>query len=93
LRRDNAGPYTAAATLETTQKLKFELLPHPAYSPDIAPSDYHISEPVRDGLRGRQFANDEEVKAVERTWLRLRPKRRSQMALHQEARGEARGLR
>jgi hypothetical protein len=32
----------AAATTETIQKLKFVLLPHPAHSPDLAPSDYPI---------------------------------------------------
>jgi hypothetical protein len=32
----------AEMTIETIQKLKFELLPHPAHSSDLAPSDYHI---------------------------------------------------
>jgi hypothetical protein len=30
LHHDNAGPHTAAATVETIMKLKFELLSHPA---------------------------------------------------------------
>jgi histone-lysine N-methyltransferase SETMAR len=42
LHHDNARPYAAAATIETIQKLNFELLPHPPYSPDMARSDYHL---------------------------------------------------
>jgi hypothetical protein len=42
----------AAATIETILKLKFELLPHPAYSPELAPYDYHISRLLKDALHG-----------------------------------------
>jgi histone-lysine N-methyltransferase SETMAR len=40
LHNENARPHAAAATIETIKKLNFELLPHPHYSPDLAPSDY-----------------------------------------------------
>jgi histone-lysine N-methyltransferase SETMAR len=56
-------PHTAAVTVET-KKFEFELLPHPSYSPDLAPSDYHIFRPLRDALHGHQSANNEEVKGV-----------------------------
>jgi len=61
LHHDNARPHTAAATVETVQQLGFELLQHPPYSPDLAPSDYHIFGPLKEALRGRRFASDEEV--------------------------------
>jgi hypothetical protein len=54
----------AAATIETTQKLKFKLFPHPAYCPDLAPSDYHIFGPFRDALCGCCFANHEVKETV-----------------------------
>ena len=38
-----------------------ELLPHPAYSPDLAPSDYHLFPPMAHFLRGRNFENFEAV--------------------------------
>jgi hypothetical protein len=68
------APHTAAATVETIRKLKFELLPNPAYSADTAPSDYRIFGPFIVALRGRRFANDEEVKDAVHTWLHGQPK-------------------
>jgi transposase len=39
--QDNTRPHTAALTVATLLKLKWDVLPHPPYSPDLAPSDYH----------------------------------------------------
>jgi hypothetical protein len=64
----------ASPTVKTIRKLKSELLPHPPYSPDLAPPDYHIFGPIKDALRGRRLANDEEVKNAVHTWLRVKPK-------------------
>jgi histone-lysine N-methyltransferase SETMAR len=68
LHHDNA----AAATIETIQKLNFEFLPHPPYSPDLAPSDYHLFVSLKKALRGRRFGSDEEVK-TSGAHLALRP--------------------
>ena len=37
------------------------VLPHPAYSPDIAPSDYGLFRSMSTSLRGRQFENFDQV--------------------------------
>jgi histone-lysine N-methyltransferase SETMAR len=42
LHHDNARPHAAAARIETIKKINFELLPYPLYSPDLAPSGYHV---------------------------------------------------
>jgi hypothetical protein len=42
LQQDNTKPHTAAATKKKCEELELELLPHPAYSPDLAPSDYYL---------------------------------------------------
>ncbi|UYV70362.1 SETMAR [Cordylochernes scorpioides] len=39
---DNARPHVAKIVKETLEALQWDVLPHPPYSPDIAPSDYHI---------------------------------------------------
>ena len=36
-----------------------ELLPHPAYSPELAPSDYHLFRFMAHFLRGRNSENIE----------------------------------
>ena len=36
---------------------KDESRPHPLYSPDLAPSDFHLLGPMKDGLRGARFAD------------------------------------
>jgi hypothetical protein len=47
---------------------------HPAYGPDLAPSDFHLFRPLKEALRGRQFSRDDGVKAVVHQWLRAQPK-------------------
>ena len=44
-------------------------LTHPPYSPDLAPSDYHLLGPMKKMLNGQKFASDTEVQSVVRQWL------------------------
>jgi len=59
LLRDNARPHTAHLTINTIWQLNWEVLEHPAYSPDLAPSDFHLFGPLKNDLRGRRFAADD----------------------------------
>jgi hypothetical protein len=45
LQYDNTRPHTARLTLQTIQKNDCELLCHPPYSPNLAPSDYDLFGP------------------------------------------------
>ena len=56
LQHDNARPHIAI------QELDWEVLPHPPYSPDLAPSDFHLFRSLPNALRGVSFNNNEEVK-------------------------------
>ena len=40
---DNAPSHTAKRVKETIETFSWEILAHAAYSPDLAPSDYHLS--------------------------------------------------
>ena len=66
LYHDNARPHTAAQTVQTINSLGWELLPHPPYSLDLAPSDFHLFGPLKEFTRGTKFEKDDEVKCCER---------------------------
>ncbi|UYV71100.1 hypothetical protein LAZ67_8001714 [Cordylochernes scorpioides] len=40
--QDNARPHTAQQTLAQISRYGWTLMPHPAYSPDLAPSDFYL---------------------------------------------------
>jgi histone-lysine N-methyltransferase SETMAR len=54
-------------TKAAIQGIDWEILPHPLYSPDLSPSDYHLfrSLSLSNNLRGVSFNNDTEL----RNWL------------------------
>jgi histone-lysine N-methyltransferase SETMAR len=39
---DNARPHTARWTASLLQEFGWEVFNHPPYSPDLAPSDFHL---------------------------------------------------
>jgi len=49
--------------------LGFRCLDHPPYSPDLAPSDYHLLPRLKKQLKGRHFSSDAEVIAAAEAWL------------------------
>ena len=61
LQHDNVRPHFACNTVNTIRSSKFELLEH-SYSPDLAPSYYHLFEPSKEATKGVHYFNDEEVK-------------------------------
>lgn len=73
LQHDNARPHTAALTLATVQELGWTLIPHPPYSPDLAPSDYHLFSELKKPLRGKHFHTAEEMKEAVDKWVKETP--------------------
>ncbi|XP_064483065.1 uncharacterized protein LOC135395909 [Ornithodoros turicata] len=68
LLQDNARPHIVHLTTRTLQELRWKFLPHPPYSPDLAPSDFHLG-PLKAFLGGRHFSCDDEAKNAIRSWL------------------------
>ena len=53
--RDNDRPYTSLVTSKKLLELDWEVIPHPPYSPDLAPSDYHLFRSLQNHLNGKSF--------------------------------------
>jgi histone-lysine N-methyltransferase SETMAR len=70
LQHDNARPHTAHATAKKIMDLRLECIPHPAYSPDLTPSDNHVFGPLKEALSGKKFSMDDEIKEAVHRWLR-----------------------
>jgi len=66
---DNAPAHRALATQMKLAYLGFQCLDHPPYSPDLAPTDYHLFPGLNKQLKGRHFSSDPEVIAAAETWL------------------------
>uniref|UniRef100_A0A8R1I3E8 Histone-lysine N-methyltransferase SETMAR n=1 Tax=Caenorhabditis japonica TaxID=281687 RepID=A0A8R1I3E8_CAEJA len=62
LLHDNARPHVAKATQAKLQELSWDTVSHPPYSPDIAPSDYHLFRPLKLFLKEKRFAKYEDLK-------------------------------
>ena len=70
LQHDNARPHTSRQTQDALAQLKLPALPHPAYSPDLALSDYFLFFQLKKHLKGNHYDSDEEVVAAVRQWCR-----------------------
>lgn len=52
---DNARPHTSLMTRNKLTELGWEVLMHPPYSPDLAPSDYHLFRSLQNSLVGKKL--------------------------------------
>ncbi|GFU33045.1 mariner Mos1 transposase [Trichonephila clavipes] len=60
--QDNARPHTSLVTRQKLLQLEWDTMPHPPYSPDLAPSDYYLFRSLQNFLDGKTFTSNEEVK-------------------------------
>ena len=47
--------------MDAVKRNGYELIPHPAYLPDLAPSDFFLFPNLKKDIRGLHFRSDEEV--------------------------------
>lgn len=64
LQHDNAKPHRSSIVFKTINELQWEILPHPAYSPDVAPSDYHLFRSFQNSLAEQKLHNEDDVRKV-----------------------------
>ena len=58
---DNAPAHSSRDVAAKFQELRYELLPHPPYSPDLAPYDFFLFPNMKTWLGGKKFSSNEEV--------------------------------
>jgi hypothetical protein len=51
------------------QEQQWEVLEHPPYSPELAPSDFHLFGPLKHHLSAEHFPDDEAAEREITAWL------------------------
>ena len=69
LLHDNAPVHTARVSQDAIKECGFEMIPHPPYSPDLAPSDFFLFPQLKKHLRGTRFSDDEKLKEATEAWF------------------------
>lgn len=64
LLHDNARPHVSQITVRKLNELGVEVLPHPPYSPDLSPTDYHLFKHFDNFLTGKTFTNPDQAKTA-----------------------------
>ncbi|GFX74178.1 mariner Mos1 transposase [Trichonephila clavipes] len=82
LQHDNARPHVAKVVKTYLETLKWEVLPHPLYSPDLAPSDYHLFRSMALGLADQHFRSYEEVRNWIDSWIASKDNQFFQRGIH-----------
>ncbi|XP_040575887.1 histone-lysine N-methyltransferase SETMAR-like [Lepeophtheirus salmonis] len=57
--QDNTRPHASIETRQKIRELGWEVLLHPPYSPDLAPSDYHLFPSIANDFAGEKFTSIE----------------------------------
>ncbi|GFO33140.1 histone-lysine N-methyltransferase SETMAR [Plakobranchus ocellatus] len=69
LQHNNATPHSVNLTQQWLQRYSWEILPHPAHSPDLAPSDFHLFGPLKRHLGGMAFETEDDLISELRNWF------------------------
>ena len=69
LLQDIVPAHTSQVAMTAATECGFEVLPHPSYSSDMAPSDFYLFPKLKSNLRGTQFGSNEGVIAAVNEYL------------------------
>jgi len=61
---DNAPAHSARITTQKLLDLRYDVVPHAPYSPDLAPSDFFLFPNLKKSLAGMRFGSNDEVIAT-----------------------------
>ena len=69
LQQDNARVHTCKVAMDAVERNGYKLIPHPAYSPYVAPSDFFLFPNLKRDIRRLHFRSDEEVVTAVEEWV------------------------
>ena len=69
MQQDNERVHTCKVAMDAVERNGHELIPHPAYSPDLAPSNFFLFPNLKKDNRGLHFRSDEEVVTAVEEWF------------------------
>jgi histone-lysine N-methyltransferase SETMAR len=64
LHHDNASAHTVVSVREFLVKKNIPVLPHPPYSPDLAPCDFYLFRKLKLKLTGHHLGTIENIKLL-----------------------------
>ena len=69
LQQDNTRVHTCTVVIDVVEQNRYELIPHPAYSPDLAPSDFFLFPNLKKEIPGCHFQSDNDVVTAVEEWV------------------------
>lgn len=72
---DNARPHVATPVKNYLENSGWEVLSHPPYSPDLAPSDYYLFRSMQNALSGTRFTSADGIKNWLDSFLAAKPEK------------------
>jgi transposase len=66
---DNVLPHTDDSTLALLEHFNWELFDQPPYSPDLAPSDFHLFTYLKNWMESGRFKKNEKLMEGVKMWL------------------------
>ena len=70
LQQDNVRVHTCKIAMDAVERNRYKLIQYPAYSLDLAPSDYFLFPNLKKDICGRHFRSNKEVVAAVEEWVR-----------------------
>ena len=78
LHHDNAPAHAALSVREFLGTKQITVLEHPAYSPDLAPSDFFLFPKIKEILKGRHFDDIDDIRSNTTAALKTIPQNQFQ---------------
>lgn len=66
---DNAPAHTSHLSRAVLREYRWEILPHPPYSPDLAPSDFFLFPKLKENIKGVHWESISSVESAVLNWF------------------------